>query len=101
MQCLLGAAVFGNQADGRCWAAACLLTSCGRAVVFVWCSKKPLLRAWLAASLSFGSCPALCPVCLQPWQRKRQYSSSGSGFVIEGRRLLTNAHWCAVAWHRS
>jgi S1-C subfamily serine protease len=27
-----------------------------------------------------------------PWQRKRQYSSSGSGFVIEGRRLLTNAH---------
>ncbi|KAL4419940.1 hypothetical protein ABPG75_007038 [Micractinium tetrahymenae] len=27
-----------------------------------------------------------------PWQRKRQYSSSGSGFVIGGRRLLTNAH---------
>ncbi|KAL4539598.1 hypothetical protein Ndes2437B_g02038 [Nannochloris sp. 'desiccata'] len=27
-----------------------------------------------------------------PWQRKRQYSSSGSGFVIPGRRILTNAH---------
>eukprot|EP00887_Chlorella_sp_A99_P000136 scaffold16.g136.t1 len=27
-----------------------------------------------------------------PWQRKRQYSSSGSGFAIAGRRLLTNAH---------
>ncbi|EFN53636.1 hypothetical protein CHLNCDRAFT_58432 [Chlorella variabilis] len=27
-----------------------------------------------------------------PWQRKRQFSSSGSGFVIAGRRLLTNAH---------
>jgi len=27
-----------------------------------------------------------------PWQRKRQYSSSGSGFAISGRRLLTNAH---------
>lgn len=27
-----------------------------------------------------------------PWQRKRQYASSGSGFVISGRRLLTNAH---------
>lgn len=27
-----------------------------------------------------------------PWQRKRQYSSSSSGFVIGGRRLLTNAH---------
>ncbi|CAD7704517.1 unnamed protein product [Ostreobium quekettii] len=27
-----------------------------------------------------------------PWQRKRQYSSSGSGFAIPGRRILTNAH---------
>lgn len=27
-----------------------------------------------------------------PWQRKRQYSSSGSGFVIGCRRVLTNAH---------
>ncbi|KAK4767691.1 hypothetical protein SAY86_015441 [Trapa natans] len=27
-----------------------------------------------------------------PWQRKRQYSSSSSGFVINGKRILTNAH---------
>lgn len=27
-----------------------------------------------------------------PWQRKRQYSSNSSGFVISGRRVLTNAH---------
>ena len=27
-----------------------------------------------------------------PWQRKRQYTSTSSGFVIPGRRLLTNAH---------
>ena len=27
-----------------------------------------------------------------PWQRKRQYTSSSSGFVISGRRILTNAH---------
>nr|GLL22333.1 protease Do-like 9 [Ipomoea trifida] len=27
-----------------------------------------------------------------PWQRKRQFSSSSSGFVIKGRRVLTNAH---------
>ncbi|KAK4427165.1 Protease Do-like 9 [Sesamum alatum] len=27
-----------------------------------------------------------------PWQRKRQYSSSSSGFVIHGRRVLTSAH---------
>lgn len=26
------------------------------------------------------------------WQRKRQYSSSSSGFAIGGRRVLTNAH---------
>ncbi|KAI4975993.1 hypothetical protein ZWY2020_049600 [Hordeum vulgare] len=27
-----------------------------------------------------------------PWQRKKQYSSSSSGFIIGGRRVLTNAH---------
>jgi hypothetical protein len=27
-----------------------------------------------------------------PWQRKRQYSSSSSGFIISDRRVLTNAH---------
>ena len=27
-----------------------------------------------------------------PWQRKRQFSSSGSGFAISNRRILTNAH---------
>ncbi|KAI4352701.1 hypothetical protein L6164_006925 [Bauhinia variegata] len=27
-----------------------------------------------------------------PWQRKRQYSSSSSGFIIGRRRVLTNAH---------
>ncbi|KAI6675335.1 hypothetical protein NL676_003241 [Syzygium grande] len=27
-----------------------------------------------------------------PWQKKRQYSSNSSGFVIKGRRVLTNAH---------
>lgn len=27
-----------------------------------------------------------------PWQRRRQYSSTSSGFIIGGRRVLTNAH---------
>ncbi|XP_024515363.1 protease Do-like 2, chloroplastic [Selaginella moellendorffii] len=27
-----------------------------------------------------------------PWQKQRQFMSTGSGFVISGRRLLTNAH---------
>eukprot|EP00798_Chlamydomonas_sp_ICE-L_P019876 gene19876-26576_t len=27
-----------------------------------------------------------------PWQRKRQYASSSTGFIIDGQRILTNAH---------
>ena len=27
-----------------------------------------------------------------PWQRKRQISSTSSGFIIDGKRVLTNAH---------
>ena len=27
-----------------------------------------------------------------PWQRKRQIASTSSGFIIDGRRILTNAH---------
>ena len=27
-----------------------------------------------------------------PWQRKRQFSSNSSGFIIDGCRVLTNAH---------
>lgn len=27
-----------------------------------------------------------------PWQRRKQYKSTSSGFIIEGRRVLTNAH---------
>merc|ERR1719414_1364549 len=27
-----------------------------------------------------------------PWQKRRQIKSSGTGFIIEGRRVLTNAH---------
>ncbi|KAJ7542647.1 hypothetical protein O6H91_09G005100 [Diphasiastrum complanatum] len=27
-----------------------------------------------------------------PWQKRRQFHSTGSGFMISGRRLLTNAH---------
>ncbi|GAX84374.1 hypothetical protein CEUSTIGMA_g11796.t1 [Chlamydomonas eustigma] len=30
-----------------------------------------------------------------PWQRKRQFSSSSSGFIIPGKRILTNAHCVA------
>lgn len=39
------------------------------------------------------------PNLSMPWQMKRQYSSTASGFVISGRRILTNAH--AVAFQAS
>jgi len=39
------------------------------------------------------------PNLSMPWQMKRQYSSTASGFVIAGRRILTNAH--AVAFQAS
>jgi S1-C subfamily serine protease len=28
----------------------------------------------------------------QPWQMRRQRHGTGSGFIIHGRRILTNAH---------
>ena len=31
-----------------------------------------------------------------PWQRKRQFASTSSGFVIADRRILTNAHRYAM-----
>jgi len=34
-----------------------------------------------------------------PWQMRRQTSSTGSGFVIDGKRIITNAH--CVAYHTS
>ncbi len=30
--------------------------------------------------------------CLQPWQKSRQSKSSGTAFVIDDSRLITNAH---------
>ena len=41
----------------------------------------------------------------QPWQMKRQRQGTGTGFIIEGRRILTNAHnianqnWVLVQRH--
>jgi S1-C subfamily serine protease len=35
----------------------------------------------------------------QPWQMSYQMPGSGSGFVLEGRRILTNAHVVADAVH--
>jgi len=35
--------------------------------------------------------------CLHPWQRTPQSKSTGTAFVIEGRKLLTNAHVVRLA----
>lgn len=32
------------------------------------------------------------PNLTMPWQMKRQYSTTASGFIISGRRIVTNAH---------
>jgi hypothetical protein len=31
-------------------------------------------------------------ICSLPWQMKHQQTSTSSGFIIEGKRILTNAH---------
>ncbi|KAH0984794.1 hypothetical protein GBA52_011971 [Prunus armeniaca] len=72
---------------------------CGHALAVV--SQPPLeLPRWESAPRVVPSMDAVVKVfCVHtapnfslPWQRKKQYSSSSSGFVIEGRRVLTNAH---------
>ncbi|KMT10529.1 hypothetical protein BVRB_5g116530 [Beta vulgaris subsp. vulgaris] len=42
-------------------------------------------------------CVHTMPNFFLPWQRKRQHSSSSTGFVIAGRRILTNAK--SVEYH--
>ncbi|MCL7042490.1 hypothetical protein MKW94_029363 [Papaver nudicaule] len=37
-------------------------------------------------------CAHSAPNYSLPWQRLRQYSSTSSGFIISGRKVLTNAH---------
>ena len=36
--------------------------------------------------------PSPLPSPLQPWQMKAQQAATGSGFVVEGHCILTNAH---------
>ncbi|EPS65237.1 hypothetical protein M569_09541, partial [Genlisea aurea] len=54
------------------------------------CSEARALPAMDAVVKVF--CVHTEPNFSLPWQRKRQYSSSSSGFIIKGRRVLTNAH---------
>mmetsp|Transcript_924 Transcript_924/g.2898 ORF Transcript_924/g.2898 Transcript_924/m.2898 type:complete len:538 (+) Transcript_924:178-1791(+) len=42
---------------------------------------------------------AASPNWFMPWQTKQQRESTGSGFIIEGRRIITNAHCVADQAH--
>ena len=61
---------------------------------------EPIVQRWDSAGRVVPAMDAVVKVfCVHsepnfslPWQRKKQYSSSSSGFVIGGRRVLTNAH---------
>ncbi|KAI9078027.1 hypothetical protein K1719_039952 [Acacia pycnantha] len=63
-------------------------------------TEPPLMPKWDSVVKTVPSMDAVVKVfCVHtqpnfslPWQRKRQYSSSSSGFIISGRRVLTNAH---------
>jgi S1-C subfamily serine protease len=76
-----------------------LYTLCGR-------GARPPLRLWgLTLACSRGCARACAPrrpaqvFCTHtepnfslPWQRRRQFASTSSGFLVPGRRVLTNAH---------
>ena len=62
-------------------------------------SESGMLVAFNSSSLhneAFAVVQVFCthsePNYSLPWQRKRQYTSTSSGFVIDGSRILTNAH---------
>ncbi|XP_014498174.1 protease Do-like 9 isoform X1 [Vigna radiata var. radiata] len=63
-------------------------------------AETPLIPKWEGTVKVVPSMDAVVKVfCVHtepnfslPWQRKRQYSSSSSGFIVGGRRVLTNAH---------
>jgi S1-C subfamily serine protease len=44
-------------------------------------------------------CTSSGPNYLMPWQNKPHRDSTGSGFAVEGRRLVTNAHCVADSTH--
>ena len=42
---------------------------------------------------------AASPNWFMPWQTKQQRESTGSGFIVEGKRIITNAHCVADQAH--
>lgn len=56
-------------------------------------SPEPLKRSTLPlASVVVVECTAASPSFISPWRFRDQQRTVGSGFAIDGRRILTNAH---------
>lgn len=55
-------------------------------------SEENLQDASLLKAVVKVYCISAEPDYSLPWQLQRQHASTGSGFMISGRRLLTNAH---------
>ena len=56
-------------------------------------------NSWISKRHAEVWCVHSTPNFSLPWQRRRQYRSSGSGFIIDAKRrvILTNAH--CIEWH--
>jgi len=66
------------------------------AAVFAATNDRDMRRATVQIHFTASS-----PDYLQPWQAGRQGGGTGSGVVIEGRRILTNGHVVANAAYLS
>jgi S1-C subfamily serine protease len=68
-------------------------------VLIARCASNAAILLPLVAHPVRGCLPMVQVFCVHsepnyslPWQRKRQFSSTGSGFLLPDRRILTNAH---------
>ena len=55
-------------------------------------SSLPLSAAGASASVFRIEVAAVSPYYLRPWEKSSQRMQRGTGFLVEGRRLLTNFH---------
>lgn len=87
-----------------------LLTNPGRALMFSAVFKSSIATCLILASIQWGftaepersvvqiSTASQQPVWDAPWRFESLRRSSGSGFVIKGKKIMTNAH--VVSWAR-
>ena len=59
-------------------------------LVFSVCSATAQVEQWSSVVKIEATCVA--PNYLRPWERSGQVRTGGSGFVVDGQRILTNYH---------